>query len=120
MLATEIRIANIKRQREFIKEQLQKLVDEPNSDGSCTYRYVGQVLPEVIKYFESEGFDVTLVKSDVLTALCKGLPVYLFTLKGYPLTSEEMKEAESVVIPDYEEESEEHGIPRELLDLLRQ
>lgn len=93
MLAKEIKIGNIKRQREFIEDQLK----HPNKDGNTAYRYVGQVLPEVIAYFEGEGYCVEHITSDMLTAATNGLPVYLFTIRDdVILNDKELKAAEEV------------------------
>ena len=101
MLAKELKIKTLKQQREFIKEQL-KQIPAGRKDGDTSYRYVGYIHPEVIEYFENEGFVVTRIKSDLLTAMAKGLPVYLFTVGNIKLTEEELKQAE-----EYEAETED-------------
>ncbi len=106
ILAKEIKIKNIRKQREFIEEQLSQMLDNPREDGSTAYRYVGQVLPEVIDYFTKEGFKVEhITSSGALTVSTMGLPVYLFTISDeVVLTDEELQEAEEVEIePDDEE-----------------
>ena len=108
MLAKEIKIQNLKRQREFIKAQLSKMLNSPREDGDPAYRYVGQVFPEVIDYFSKEGFKVELItSSDSLAAATKGMPVYLFTIsESVILSEEELKRAEEVEYnPDDEEMS---------------
>lgn len=105
MLAKEVKIKNIKKQREFIKEQLEHRLDHQNKDGDTAYRYVGHVLPEVIAYFNAEGYKVERITSDMLTAATKGLPVYLFTISDEViLNDEELKAAEEVEYEDDEEE----------------
>ena len=101
MLAKEIKIKTLKKQREFIEKQLAH-IPTGREDGDSAYRYVGHIYPEVIKHFESEGFVVTLVKSDMLSALTKGMPVYLFTVGDIELSEEELKQAE-----EYEAETED-------------
>lgn len=71
MLAKEIKINNIKRQREFIKKQLENRLKHPNKDGDTAYRYIGHILPEVIEYFKGEGYNVERVVSEELTAATK-------------------------------------------------
>lgn len=93
MLAKELKIKTIKKQREFIKKQLSHA--DTRKDGDTAYRYVGHIYPEVIAYFESEGFIVTKVESDMMTAMTKGLPTYLFVVGDVKLTEEELKEAEA-------------------------
>ena len=92
MLAKEIKIKTIKKQREFIKNQLASAINR--EDGDCAYTYVGHIYPEVIQYFQSEGFVVTLVKSDLMLAMTKGVPIYLFTVNSIALSEEELKQAE--------------------------
>ncbi len=97
MLAKELKIKFLRRQREFIEKQLSHASKE---DGDTSYRFVGHVYPEVIEYFEKEGFIVTKVESDMLTMVTKGLPVYLFIVGDIKLSDEEMKEAESYYEPE--------------------
>lgn len=105
MLAKEVKIKNIKRQREFIKDQLEHRLNHQNEDGNTAYSYVGHVLPEVIDYFKAEGYKVERITSDMLTAATKGLPVYLFTISDeVVLNDEELKAAEEVEYEDDEEE----------------
>ena len=105
MLAKEVKIKNIKRQREFIKDQLEHLLNHQNEDGDTAYLYVGHVLPEVIDYINAEGYKVERITSDMLTAATKGLPVYLFTISDeVVLNDEELKAAEEVEYEDDEEE----------------
>ncbi len=96
MLAKEIKIKTLRRQREFIEKQL----NASKGDGDTAYRFVGHVYPEVIEYFEKEGFIVTKVESDVLNMMSRGLPVYLFIVGDIKLSDEEMKEAESYYEPE--------------------
>ena len=119
MLAKELKIKTLKQQREFIKEQL-KQIPAGRKDGDTSYRYVGYIHPEVIEYFENEGFVVTRIKSDLLTAMAKGLPVYLFTVGNIKLTEEELKQAEAYQAEDKDNEVKaEDDVPdfiRVLLD----
>ena len=113
MLAKEVKIKTLKRQREFIEEKLMKISTSQN-DGDSSYSYVGYVYPEVIKYFEDEGFVVTPVKSEMVTAMAKGRPVYLFTVGDIKLSEEELKQAE-----EYEVEVEEDEDKDDLPDFIR-
>lgn len=105
MLAKDVKIRNLKRQREFIRKQLSPT--EPRKDGNPAYRYAGHIYPEVIKYFEDEGYVITEVHSDMLTAAANGLPVYLFIPKDIKLSEEEMKQAEAYASEDEEAKAEE-------------
>ena len=102
MLAKENKIKTLKIQREFIKRQLAQIPIQ-SRDGDPSYTYVGHIYPEVIKYFENEGFVVTLVESDILTALTKGKPVYLFTVGDIELSEEELKQVEKYEETDNED-----------------
>lgn len=70
MLAKESKIANILKQREYIK----KMLLAPRKDGNPSYVYVGQVFPENIEYFEREGFTITKAHSDQLSVKTLGNP----------------------------------------------
>lgn len=107
MLAKEVKIKNIKRQREFIKRQLKKLLEHPSKDGDTAYRYVGYVFPEVSSYFEDEGYVVKRLDSDRILAATNGSPMFLFTIGNQIiLTKEELEEAEAVEVK-FEEDNEE-------------
>lgn len=100
LLAKEIKIQTIRKQREFIRKQL--LETKKNKDGDTAYCYVGHIFPEVIKYFEKEGFTITKVQSELLSAMTKGVPVYVFTIDDLvKLSEEELQQAEAY---DYEEQ----------------
>ena len=91
MLAKQQKIKHIKIQKKFIKERLKYVA----KDGNPAYRYVAQVLPEVIDYFRNEGYNVERITSDTLKAKTIGLPVYLFTISDdVVLTDEELKQAD--------------------------
>lgn len=114
MLAKELKIKNIKRQREFIQEQIEKMLKHPNEDGNTAYPYVGYVFPEVIDYFKGEGFAVKRVNSEMLIAATKGVPAYLFIVSDeVKLSEEEMKEAEEV-----EYELDEDDVPDAFDDMM--
>ncbi|MBQ2835882.1 MAG: hypothetical protein IJE68_03510 [Clostridia bacterium] len=106
MLAKDIKIKTLLRQRAFIEEQLSSASDSRNEDGDPAYCYTGYIYPENIEYFKNEGFDVTRVKSDMLTAARKGLPSYLFTPNNdIELGMNDMQDAEELL----EKEKEEHN-----------
>lgn len=93
MLAKEIKMASLKKQREFIKEQLCARLSR--NDGNTCYSYIGDLYPEVIEYFKEEGFIVNDIKSDLLTEKYNGVPVYLFRVAYVELTESELAEAEN-------------------------
>ena len=94
MLAKEIKMANIKKQREFIEAQLKK-VSLTNDDGDTSYPYVGHLFPEVKQYFKKEGFKIVEFNSDSITSLTKGRSIYLFTIEDeVELSDAELEEAE--------------------------
>lgn len=106
MLGKQIRIKNIKRQREFIRRQLNHLLHTGRKDGDTQYRYLGEVLPEVKEYFKKEGFDVIVYDSDVIMAETKGMPINLFVpSRTLNLTEEELREAEREPIEFGEQEA---------------
>ena len=94
MLAKELKIATLKKQREFIEKALKKL-SELREDGNSSLVYAGVVYPEVIKHFKEEGFTVKLIHSDSLLSKTGGNPIYLFAVDDeVDLSEEELKQAE--------------------------
>lgn len=117
MLAKELKIKTMKLQREFIEGQLSHV--ECREDGDTSYRYVGVIYPEVIHYFEEEGFTVTKVQNDLLTAMTKGNPVYVFSVKeDLKLTDKELKEAETYEAKKEDEDAFDDDMPDFLKALL--
>lgn len=112
MLAKELKIKTMKRQREFILRQLSNA--DNRDDGDTAYRYVGHIYPEVIEYFENEGFVVTQVNSELMSAISRGLPVYVFTVGDIKLSEEELKRAEA-----YETKKAEENFDKDLSDFLK-
>lgn len=113
MLAKEIKIKTIKKQREFITKQLNQITNR--EDGDCAYTYVGYIYPEVIQHFKSEGFAVKLVESDLMLAMTKGVPIYLFTVGGMVLSEEELKQAEEYYSEDNEDGEDNENTTAELM-----
>ena len=101
MLAKDIKIQNLKRQREFIREQLLTKAAGFAYDGDVAYTYVGYIFPEVKMYFEGEGFDVEEVYVEELDAKFGGKPIHLFTPRdNIKLTADEQTMAEEVEPPE--------------------
>ena len=57
-LGRQIKISSILVQRNFIKEQLEKLVQNPNKDGQHVYRYVGHIFPENVTWLRDENLRI--------------------------------------------------------------
>ena len=101
MLAKELKIQNLKRQREFIDLRLQEYLKNPPIDGGVTFTYYGKLFPETISYFTSNGFNVSCLTVDSAAntrfGLPVGLPIYCFSVSDdIALTDEELKIAEKV------------------------
>ena len=95
ILAKELKIQNLKRQREFIKSTVELMIKEPDKDGDTTFVYVGHVFPEVIAYFQGEGFCVKKVSDGTIET--RYIPVYLFTISDKTiLDDDDGKKAEEV------------------------
>ena len=93
MLAKEIKIKTLRRQQNFIEEQIKKAVF--SKDAEPSYAYMGYVYPEVIKHFKEEGFDVQIITSKEALALTKGRALNVFTVRDdITLSAEEQKQAE--------------------------
>ena len=79
MLAKIIKIANIKKQREFIEKQLIEL-SELNEDGDISYLYTGYLFPEVRSYFEMEGFKIEDFFNETTAPSARFRTHHLFTI----------------------------------------
>lgn len=93
MLAKEIKIANMRKQQEYIERGLKKLLE--NEDGSSSFPYIGPIFPEVRAHFEGEGLTVREVHSDLLLALTRGRPIYVFSACDIELSKDELNEADN-------------------------
>ena len=91
MLAREIKIANLKKQKEFIIKQL-STISKTNKNGDISYLYTGYLFPEVRYYFENDGFKIEDFFDEG-----NGFPIgHLFTIRdNLKLTESERKEAEN-------------------------
>ncbi len=85
----DIRVMNILKQRNFLKEQLKEVLD--NGTTMC-YVFKGKLFPENVRFFSDKWEISTLKQPDPETFL----PVNILTMKneGKMLTEEEIKEAE--------------------------
>lgn len=105
MLAKELKIKNIKKQREWLKKHLLETIAN-QEDGDCTIIYIGQIFPEVIKYFEDEGFIVTPINTERILAQHKGMPTYRFTIGDIVLSKEELNQDEEYELSEEDKKSE--------------
>lgn len=97
MLAKELKIQNIKRQREYLKKTFKKLKHNPDDDGDCTILYLGTLYPETISYLVTEGFCVKTLKSESTLALTNGYPLNIITISDdIKLSESERTKAESI------------------------
>lgn len=105
MLAKEIKIRNLKKQRNFIEKDLLKVMSL-REDGDVVYYYRGHLFQEVKEYFENEGFNVERIDppGKLASILGGGMPVYCFTLKDIELTEEELEQANAYEPENSEEE----------------
>ena len=113
MLAKEIKIMTILKQREFIRQQLEDTVYAVN--GNPTYTYIGHIYPENLEYFYKDGWDIREVKCETLIADAEGLPIWLLAPKDdIILTEEEMQEAEMYIKSSKKDDEEEVQETRKL------
>lgn len=89
MLAKNLKIKNLKRQRKFITDQIEEMVKNPPRDGNTSFLYIGNIFPENRKYFEQEGFNITLLNYLEYTSESKGMPIYRFSVKDEIILEEE-------------------------------
>lgn len=92
-LGKDLKIKNLMAQRDYIIDQLKKMLEEPDEDGNAAYGYVGYVFPENIDYFRLEGFGVRRFETDAILQTTMGMPIYIFNPVSEDLTAEEFKES---------------------------
>ncbi len=94
MLAKDITLKNLKRQRDFILGQISQMKDENLGDAPSYYRFVGHVFPQVLEYLEKyhnihgEFAGYNIGTSNPVTL---GAPIYIFYPKT-PITDKELEE----------------------------
>lgn len=89
MLAKDIKIKRLKRQRDFIEMQLQNIVYQDVEESAATC--LGVVYKENIEYFQKQGINVQQVVLQFEGGLeCEA---YAFTPKDVELTDEELQMA---------------------------
>ena len=94
-LAKDVKIQNLLVQRDYIASQLKSTKENPRENGDTSYIYIGHVFPENCDHFRREGYDVRQLKSELLTALAHGRPVFLFTIgNDVTLTEEDLRLAQ--------------------------
>lgn len=115
MLAKELKIKTLKKQREFIKRELSDMADN-SADGNVYYLYIGNLYSDVIEYFEKEGFDVKRIEyPERCFEVTKGLPAHLFTIKNTHMNEKERVQAEEYE-PEKKDEVLEIGTGNPLMD----
>lgn len=93
MLAKEIKFKTYGRQKKTLAKMLNESLKR--EDGNTAFRYVGHIYPEIIKYFEEEGYNVTKLDFPAMLVKTNGFPMYVFTIKDeISLNDEEIKLAE--------------------------
>ena len=94
MLAKEIKINNLKRQREAIMQSLPGYGTSVDH-GDTSFIYFGELYPENLKYFQDEGFDIRPAKATkTIAKFTVEVPAYIFTVGNVKLSPEELKQAE--------------------------
>jgi hypothetical protein len=111
----KVKILSMFIQLEFIKRQL-KLVSL-RSDGDTSYKFFGQLYPEVIKYFEDEGYVITAKNCIINDKIIPNLNNYFFSNAAVELSSEEMEQALNYSYESSEEEVREEA-ENELIGML--
>lgn len=89
MLAKENKIRTLEKQKKFIEDKLDSSASS-SPNGDVSYRYVGNVYPEVLEYLQQLGYDALLSRND------DGIPVYVFIIsRNLLLTPAELEESKS-------------------------
>lgn len=112
MLARRLKIENLRMQREVIKEDLKSTLYQ----GEASYVYVGEIFPEVVKYFrEVEGFEIVKLETEAVLVENQGLPLYRFSICNVELTEQELEEAENYL--EKELDPDTRAVLKQLEDL---
>lgn len=90
MLAKEIKIKLLKRQRDFIEELIKGLIYQDVDNQS--FIFFGRIYSENIKYFEGQGCELR-EENAVINGL--SITTYLISLLDVKLSKEELEEAEA-------------------------
>ena len=78
---------NIKKQKDVIEAGLRELFSNPR--GRLEFKFVGDVCPEVVSWFEAEGINVRRVTVPELIAKNDGLPTWIFSAVDVEISEEE-------------------------------
>lgn len=104
MLAKEVKVNNLMRQRNFIKKALLARANAPDCDPS--WSYIGQIFPENIDYFKEQGYKIDRFCSSQDLGLTLGKYIYVFNVSNdVKLSREEQKAAEAELV-DCDEDDE--------------
>ena len=96
MLATDIKIAGLKRQKDFFKNCFKKLQKSPRINGDSLIVYKGHLYPETMTYLITEGFTIKRFDSDVILASTGGYPIYHIFVDNIKLSASEQTKADTV------------------------
>ena len=98
MLAKEIKIGNIGRQRRDIRDELKKLNGRSIRSQEridTLYIFFGDLYPENFKYFQDEGFSINQTKAiKNVGQYSIEVPAYIFSVGSVKLSTEELKSVE--------------------------
>lgn len=120
MLAKEIKISIMKKQKDFIAEAILK-VAKACSDGCAVYKYCGFIYPEVQKALEEEGIKFTPISPDH-----NGVVRTLISVEDVELTEEELKQAaeydysQDIIEDDEEDDNQLVEVPVDFISALLQ
>ena len=98
MLAKDLMINSLNRQKLFIINRITAMTINPSRDGETSIRYIGEIFPQVRKFLEDEGFVITCCGRFPIGHKLGGYPLNLITIKDFSLTEEELEKAESVEV----------------------
>lgn len=117
MVAKEVMIANIKRQKDFIMKSAMEA--KQSEDGDPSFPYIGYIYPEVKLYFEvSEGLVFKEVHNEQLMAKYFGRPVWcIMPQDKIELNDEERKQAEEYCAPENKEDGFDYPVSTSEVEL---
>ncbi len=95
MLAKELKIRTLMKQRNYIEDSINR--SQYNVDGDTSIIYVGKIYPENLAYFKGQGYAVDTYSSDAILKSAGGRPINLIYISAdVRLSKEEIERSQEI------------------------
>ena len=95
MLAKELKIKTLMKQRKYIEDMISNT--QYNVDGDTSIVYVGKIYPENLAYFNAQGYAVDTYSSDDILKSAGGRPINLIYISNeVRLSKEEIERSQEI------------------------